>query len=242
MREGENSHWNYSELRYPSWLFVSERLVESLRLPQVPTLHSQVFLFFRVLLLRMSPQHLTSLWPTMITELVSCRCLSLFRRLVHIWDTTSFLLKIFKKITSRDCAYKCAMDTNWKLTYFHSPDVWFLWWNWVSVGLHCFSCSAVSWIKFAFALIVPCWILLQFLLMYVYPLHHSHSCSSFSVFPVSTFLLILLPAMGMRTHVKESESMVFWQLVVVRVTLWLNFVTRFIQGLAQISSFSFYSS
>lgn len=51
---------------------VSERLVESLRLPQVPPLHSQVFLFFRVLLLRMSPQHLTSLWPTMITELVSC--------------------------------------------------------------------------------------------------------------------------------------------------------------------------
>ncbi len=52
-------------------LFVcSERLVESLRLPQVPILHAQVFLFFRVLLLRMSPQHLTSLWPTMITELV----------------------------------------------------------------------------------------------------------------------------------------------------------------------------
>ncbi|KAM9298088.1 protein DOP1A isoform 4-T4 [Morus bassanus] len=48
---------------------IQERLVESLRLPQVPTLHSQVFLFFRVLLLRMSPQHLTSLWPTMITEL-----------------------------------------------------------------------------------------------------------------------------------------------------------------------------
>ncbi|KAK0675839.1 DOP1 protein, partial [Pygoscelis papua] len=64
------SDWNYSELRKPSWIFVSERLVESLRLPQVPTLHSQVFLFFRVLLLRMSPQHLTSLWPTMITELV----------------------------------------------------------------------------------------------------------------------------------------------------------------------------
>jgi len=47
-----------------------ERLVEALRLPQVPILHAQVFLFFRVLLLRMSPQHLTSLWPTMITELV----------------------------------------------------------------------------------------------------------------------------------------------------------------------------
>lgn len=51
----------------------SERLVESLRLPQVPILHAQVFLFFRVLLLRMSPQHLTSLWPTMITELVRNR-------------------------------------------------------------------------------------------------------------------------------------------------------------------------
>uniref|UniRef100_A0A672KG84 DOP1 leucine zipper like protein A n=1 Tax=Sinocyclocheilus grahami TaxID=75366 RepID=A0A672KG84_SINGR len=47
---------------------IQERLVESLRLPQVPILHAQVFLFFRVLLLRMSPQHLTSLWPTMITE------------------------------------------------------------------------------------------------------------------------------------------------------------------------------
>ncbi|XP_076837003.1 protein DOP1A isoform X2 [Brachyhypopomus gauderio] len=49
---------------------IQERLVESLRLPQVPILHTQVFLFFRVLLLRISPQHLTSLWPTMITELV----------------------------------------------------------------------------------------------------------------------------------------------------------------------------
>ncbi|XP_048456543.1 protein dopey-1 isoform X8 [Rhincodon typus] len=49
---------------------IQERLVESLRLPHVPTLHAQVFLFFRVLLLRMSPRHLTSLWPTMITELV----------------------------------------------------------------------------------------------------------------------------------------------------------------------------
>ncbi|XP_026868324.2 protein dopey-1 isoform X2 [Electrophorus electricus] len=49
---------------------IQERLVESLRLPQVPILHAQVFLFFRVLLLRVSPQHLTSLWPTMITELV----------------------------------------------------------------------------------------------------------------------------------------------------------------------------
>ncbi|ETE71484.1 Protein dopey-1, partial [Ophiophagus hannah] len=57
-------------LKRLAFAIFSKRLVESLRLPQVPTLHSQVFLFFRVLLLRMSPQHLTSLWPTMITELV----------------------------------------------------------------------------------------------------------------------------------------------------------------------------
>uniref|UniRef100_UPI00358E6688 protein dopey-1-like n=1 Tax=Myxine glutinosa TaxID=7769 RepID=UPI00358E6688 len=49
---------------------IQERLAESLRLPQMPTLHAQVFVVFRVLLLRISPHHLTSLWPTMITELV----------------------------------------------------------------------------------------------------------------------------------------------------------------------------
>ncbi|KAK7479632.1 hypothetical protein BaRGS_00029098 [Batillaria attramentaria] len=49
---------------------IQERLAESLRLAQVPTLMAQVFLCFRVLILRMSPQHLTSLWPTMITEMV----------------------------------------------------------------------------------------------------------------------------------------------------------------------------
>ncbi|XP_076444435.1 protein DOP1A-like isoform X3 [Babylonia areolata] len=49
---------------------IQERLAESLRLPQVPSVMTQVFLCFRVLILRMSPQHLTSLWPTMITEMV----------------------------------------------------------------------------------------------------------------------------------------------------------------------------
>ncbi|XP_073445768.1 protein DOP1A isoform X1 [Dendrobates tinctorius] len=66
---------------------IQERLVESLRLPQVPTLHSQVFLFFRVLLLRMSPQHLTSLWPTMITELVQV-CLLMEQELTADEDIT----------------------------------------------------------------------------------------------------------------------------------------------------------
>ena len=49
---------------------IQERLAESLRLPQAPVLHEQVFMCFRVLLLRMSPQHLTSLWPVMISEIV----------------------------------------------------------------------------------------------------------------------------------------------------------------------------
>ena len=49
---------------------IQERLAESLRLPQVPVLLEQVFLCFRVLLLRMSADHLISLWPVMMSELV----------------------------------------------------------------------------------------------------------------------------------------------------------------------------
>lgn len=49
----------------------TERLADSLRLPQViPSIQAQVFLCFRVLLLRMSPQHATSLWPVIVSELV----------------------------------------------------------------------------------------------------------------------------------------------------------------------------
>lgn len=49
---------------------IQERLAESLRLPQSPVVHEQVFLFFRVLILRMSAQHLTPLWPTIFSEVV----------------------------------------------------------------------------------------------------------------------------------------------------------------------------
>ncbi|KAH0955706.1 hypothetical protein HN011_002395 [Eciton burchellii] len=50
---------------------IQERLADSLRLPQViPSIQTQVFLCFRVLLLRMSPQHATSLWPVIVSELV----------------------------------------------------------------------------------------------------------------------------------------------------------------------------
>ena len=49
---------------------IQERLAESLRLPQSPVVHEQIFLFFRVLILRMSAQHLTPLWPTIVSEVV----------------------------------------------------------------------------------------------------------------------------------------------------------------------------
>lgn len=50
---------------------LSERLADSLRLLQViPSIQAQVFLCFRVLLLRVSPQHATSLWPVIVSELV----------------------------------------------------------------------------------------------------------------------------------------------------------------------------
>lgn len=50
--------------------FFSERLTEALRMNPSPNVTTQMFLMFRVLLLRISSQHLTSLWPIMVTELV----------------------------------------------------------------------------------------------------------------------------------------------------------------------------
>lgn len=49
---------------------ISERLTEALRMNPSPAVSAQIFLMFRVLLLRISSQHLTSLWPIMVTELV----------------------------------------------------------------------------------------------------------------------------------------------------------------------------
>ncbi|KAJ8350171.1 hypothetical protein SKAU_G00253010 [Synaphobranchus kaupii] len=49
---------------------IQERVTESLRVGQAPSVITQIFLLFRVLLLRVSPQHLTSLWPVMVTELI----------------------------------------------------------------------------------------------------------------------------------------------------------------------------
>ena len=50
----------------------AEKLSESLRLAQSwPAVQAQAFLCFRVLLLRTSQQHVTSLWPSVITETVT---------------------------------------------------------------------------------------------------------------------------------------------------------------------------
>uniref|UniRef100_A0A8C5MGB8 DOP1 leucine zipper like protein B n=1 Tax=Leptobrachium leishanense TaxID=445787 RepID=A0A8C5MGB8_9ANUR len=49
---------------------IQERLTENIRVGQTPVMAAQMFLFFRILLLRISPQHLTSLWPIMVTELI----------------------------------------------------------------------------------------------------------------------------------------------------------------------------
>ncbi|VDN03566.1 unnamed protein product [Thelazia callipaeda] len=49
---------------------IQERLSDNLRLSQVPIVHAQVFLCYRVLLIRQKPQHLVSMWPSMVTELV----------------------------------------------------------------------------------------------------------------------------------------------------------------------------
>ncbi|XP_028291637.1 protein dopey-2 [Gouania willdenowi] len=49
---------------------IHERLTEALRTNPSPSVSAQIFLMFRVLLLRISFHHLTSLWPIMITELI----------------------------------------------------------------------------------------------------------------------------------------------------------------------------
>ncbi|KAM9343615.1 protein DOP1B isoform 2-T2 [Pholidichthys leucotaenia] len=49
---------------------IQERLTETLRMNPSAAVSTQMFLMFRVLLLRISYQHLTSLWTIMVTELI----------------------------------------------------------------------------------------------------------------------------------------------------------------------------
>ncbi|WVW80007.1 hypothetical protein I302_101980 [Kwoniella bestiolae CBS 10118] len=50
---------------------IQEKLVEMLRSSQLsPRVHSEVYLCLRVLMIRISPQHLTNFWPVILTELL----------------------------------------------------------------------------------------------------------------------------------------------------------------------------
>lgn len=49
---------------------IQEKLIESLRVGPSPIIQAQVLLCFRVIILRMSAHHLTSLWPFIYTEMV----------------------------------------------------------------------------------------------------------------------------------------------------------------------------
>ena len=73
MRIGaELSRYVSSSVQFRCLLFFAEKLSESLRLAQTwPAVQAQVFLCFRVLLLRTSQLHVTSLWPSVIAETVT---------------------------------------------------------------------------------------------------------------------------------------------------------------------------
>jgi hypothetical protein len=49
---------------------ILECISDLLKLPQVPILYTQMFLFLRVLLIRISPKNLISFWPTLMSELI----------------------------------------------------------------------------------------------------------------------------------------------------------------------------
>ena len=49
---------------------IQEKLVDLLRAPVGDLVHAEVYLCLRVLLLRIGNQHLASLWPVILTELV----------------------------------------------------------------------------------------------------------------------------------------------------------------------------
>jgi hypothetical protein len=56
---------------------IQEKLIESHRLSASPLVQAQVLLCFRVIILRMSAHHLTSLWPFIYTEMV-CFLINIF--------------------------------------------------------------------------------------------------------------------------------------------------------------------
>lgn len=49
---------------------ILELLVEGLKIPQATELHVQILLCIRVLLTRLSPEHLVAIWPVVLTEII----------------------------------------------------------------------------------------------------------------------------------------------------------------------------
>ncbi|XP_015109292.1 protein dopey-1 [Diachasma alloeum] len=85
---------------------IQERLADSLRLPQVvPSIQAQVFLCFRVLLLRMSPSHATSLWPVIVSELVQV--------FLHIEEQLNTDSEEFSRQSSSHIKLLSALDSSW---------------------------------------------------------------------------------------------------------------------------------
>lgn len=72
---------------------IQERLTEALRMNPSPGVSAQMFLMFRVLLLRISSGHLTSLWPIMVTELIR-----IFSRLEKALQTEKDVSKLAKVV------------------------------------------------------------------------------------------------------------------------------------------------
>ncbi|XP_056145152.1 protein dopey-2 isoform X2 [Lampris incognitus] len=79
---------------------IQERLTEALRVNQTPAVFAQIFLMFRVLLLRISPQHLTSLWPIMVTELI--RIFTRLEKALHEDKEVSKLAKVVRGALDRN--------------------------------------------------------------------------------------------------------------------------------------------
>ncbi|XP_047456858.1 protein dopey-2 [Mugil cephalus] len=78
---------------------IQERLTEVLRTNPSPAASAQMFLMFRVLLLRISSQHLTSLWPIMVTELI--RTFTRLEKALQADKDTSKLAKVVRGALDR---------------------------------------------------------------------------------------------------------------------------------------------
>lgn len=79
---------------------IQERLTETLRMNPSPAVSAQMFLMFRVLLLRISFQHLTSLWPIMVTELI--RAFTRLEKALHVDKDVSKLAKVVRGAIDRN--------------------------------------------------------------------------------------------------------------------------------------------